>query len=253
MRVSIDQSQSLATPRRACGFSLLELSVTIAVLLILAGGIFGVTTGAFELSSEMKGFQEENLRRQRLVDLLRSNFESLPGVGQVELLSVETNGAYQTYLSFFNHPAAFRFGAQASDVYQVVLATTLGTDGFLRVQLHYLDQEQSSILQRGDSSVLQSDASVMLSDRMKELSWRFYHPETEDYEDIWELRSGRPTLIECRFAFEGDERSETQVFWVPPRTPVAAPGGGPEIRQDDEGEENLPSPVVDDSDPVAER
>jgi prepilin-type N-terminal cleavage/methylation domain-containing protein len=198
------------------GFTLLELSISIGVLAILAIGIFALTTGSAELMDELQQFQDREARKRRFVELCRDNFENLPSAARIEFDYRDRGGHYDTYLSFFDAPAAFSFGGMRPDVKRVILAAEVENSGFARSVLYFLDAEQDRQFVRQGLDSLRLKPVVLLR-RLKQITWRFYEPRTQKWREVLERGDAQPTLVELTLAMDGDAEPLRSVFWAPVR------------------------------------
>ncbi|MCB1085929.1 MAG: prepilin-type N-terminal cleavage/methylation domain-containing protein [Verrucomicrobiae bacterium] len=201
------------------GFTLLELSISIAVLAILAIGIFSLTAGSAELMDELQQFQDREAQKRRFVELCRDNFENLPPAARIEFDYKDRGGHYDTYLSFVDAPSAFGFGSMRPDMKRVILAAEIDSSGFARSALYYLDAEQDrQYLRQGlDSLRLRP---IPLLRRLKQITWRFYDPRSQQWREVLEQGAAQPPLVELTLAVDGDAEPIRSVFWAPIRQQV---------------------------------
>lgn len=200
------------TIRRA--FTLLEVMLAIGVFLLLVAGAFALVASSSQLIEEVTSLQDRESVRQRLVETLRVQFEELPADADLGFSSVESGGRYDTYLSFSRAPGAFRFGFEETMLIErVLLAAETRSDGFLRVGLYFLDDEDSRRAAQGDFDAI-SGPYVELIPRVRRFSWRFLDAETGEW--MGTLEGGFPhSFLELELALPGDEEAQRLVFWHP--------------------------------------
>jgi len=103
-----DVSPSLIPRLRSSkGFSLIEVLLGLALFGILTGGIFAVQRGAMEVSKEVTERQAKTMRTHSFCELLRRNFESLPGNAKVVLLPTGGANSGLSDVAFTEFPLAF--------------------------------------------------------------------------------------------------------------------------------------------------
>ncbi|MCB1235634.1 MAG: prepilin-type N-terminal cleavage/methylation domain-containing protein [Verrucomicrobiae bacterium] len=217
-------SRRSALRGRGRGFTLLELSVSIAVLGILAIGIFSVSSGSLRLIDEVRDFQDREARKRRFVELCRQNFENLPSGARVEFDYKDRGGHYDTFLSLRDAPAAFGFGAMPPDIRRVILASEVEPSGFARAALYFLNAEEERRLDREGFDAL-NPRRVILLRRLKTITWRFFDQNSQQWRDILDKNAPQPPMLELTLAMDGDAEPVRSVFWLPIRqqTRVTAP------------------------------
>ena len=208
---------------RSAGFSLLEIVMVMALLALLASGIFGITVSTFELSAELKDHQDRSQSHLRLIEILEHNFLALPASGQIELKTSQFDLNYVNDLTIYQAPFLFQVANHnRGNVETVVIRTGKGRGGFVRVTLHHLDEEQTKRWQRKDYSVVDQVEPVILADRLRQFEWQFYDAHTRKWIPEWKFRSRRPTLIALNIAREGETQPQSYTFWIPPRHSVSS-------------------------------
>jgi prepilin-type N-terminal cleavage/methylation domain-containing protein len=204
------------SPQVSAGFTLLELSISIAVLAILAIGIFSLAAGSAEMMDELRLMQDREARKRRFVELCRDNFESLPAAGRIEFEFLDRGGHYDSHLSFVDAPGAFGFGAARPDLKRVILATELESGGRLRAVLYYLNAEQDAQYDRQGLEALRLQPVPLLR-RLKQLTWRYFDKQTRQWRETQRDTDAPPALVEMTLAFEDDAEPLRSVFWAPVR------------------------------------
>lgn len=205
--------------KHAGGFSLLEVIMVLAMMGLLAAGIFGIMTSTFQLSAELKAHQDRSQLQQRLIEIIEMNLMSLPATTRIELQTSQAASHYVNTLSLNSAPFAFqRSSEEQTSVQNVVIQSGRGRGGFVRVTIHYLDLDQARKFSQNDLTVLESAPSVVLVDRMKSFQWRLFDSATQRWLDVWHPTDRRPTLAELTYSFEGDSQDRKYLFWIPPRS-----------------------------------
>lgn len=223
------------------GFTLLELSIALSVMVILSAGIFSLSTGGLELMGDIQEMQQREARKRRFIELCRQNFESLPAGTEVSFRYEQRGGHYDTYLSLRNAPSAFGFGRGDFEVRRVVLAAEIDTSGYIRTSVYYLDAEADDRYERGEMRTVDA-RSLTLMRRLRQFTWRFYDSGRQEWVDVLPPGSENPVMIELTVAGEGEPNPIRSVFWVPARQieEPAAPGGGDPGTGDEAGDPRGP-------------
>ncbi|MEM7478018.1 MAG: hypothetical protein AAF483_23785 [Planctomycetota bacterium] len=210
----------------------MELTLAIAVMLILSAGIFAISGGALEMTTELNDYHDQEAIRNRFIELCRINFEDLPGNAQIEFLVLDRGKYYATYLSIANAPFAFSFGGAPPQVARVVLSAEVEAGGYLRIRSHYLNQKQGEVFAEGEFETL-SGRSVVLLRRLRQFTWRFYDSSRGIWLESWDSNLGNPSMVELTFRMEGDLEPTRSVFWVPKKQAPAKPSSTSENSVDE--------------------
>lgn len=226
-------NRPLSRDARKRGFTLLELTFALSVMVILAGGIFSLSTGGLELMADIQDLQQREARKRRFIELCRQNFESLPAGSEVSFRYEQRGGHYDTYLSLRYAPSAFGFGRGDFEVRRVVLAAEIDSSGYIRAGVYYLDVEADDRYERGEMSTVNA-RSLTLMRRLRQLTWRFYDSNRQEWVDVLPEGAENPVMIELTLAGEGEPHPIRSVFWVParqveespPQDNQGTPGGG---------------------------
>jgi prepilin-type N-terminal cleavage/methylation domain-containing protein len=227
------------------GFSLIEVLLGLALFGILTGGIFAVQRGAMEVSTEVTARQGKTMRMHSFCELLRRNFEALPGNAKVVLLPT---GGVQSGLSdvaFTNFPLAFTWPGVPAGSNSVIFRTARADSGVgLQASLLYLDEEQTADYEAEKLDERKVLAKLNLMEGIMTLNWRFYNDATQKWELEWlRNQTARPSFVEMTLTYLDGMDPVRLVFWIPqmanPQTFTqgagGAPGGGP-------GGEGVPPP-----------
>ena len=96
-----------AERRPAAAFTLIEILIGLALLGMLAGGIFSVQRGALEVSRRVIESETRTLQVHSFCELLRRNFEQTPGNARVNLQFYGGAGSDLSEVAFTDYPLAF--------------------------------------------------------------------------------------------------------------------------------------------------
>ncbi len=98
--------------RPAAAFSLIEVVAALTILILIAGTIFAVVSGATEAGIEIESLQKKDRRLQAFFRLFRDTMATYPPGATLELKVVETSPLRQELILRGDHEA-FVFGADA--------------------------------------------------------------------------------------------------------------------------------------------
>lgn len=214
---------------REKGFTLLEVTLALMLIVILMGGIYSIATGAIQLGAEVSEAQNREMLVHSFLQLCRRNIESLPGNSGMTLLAEESGRYYVTEVAFINAPLAFSFAAVPAGFDKAVLKSEADPRGYLRVNLLYLNEEDEESLGTGLSD--EGDGITLpLLDGVSVFEWRFYDQDTDLWEVVWEDETKRPSFVELTLGFFDGRDPIRTVFWLPPvanpEQVINAAGGG---------------------------
>lgn len=207
----------IAKRPKTSGFTLLEMTLSVAILGLLAAGIFGLASGSIQLTSELGIKSDIQLARQRIVDLCRRNIEALPATASLELRPTPQELA-PTEIAFYNHPVAFRFGGSSLPAAVVLSSRSDGAGGFM-LRVHYLNSEAAVDYQKGANiEQFVENPSLPLIRNIRSFYWEFYDQQTDEWLAEWERNRGRPMFVALNLQMNGEAQPSRYVFWLPPRS-----------------------------------
>ncbi len=199
------------------GFTLIEVLLGLALFGILVGGIFSVQRGAMEVSKEVMERQGKTMRMHSFCELLRRNFESLPGNARVFLLP--TGGAQSglSDVAFTNFPLAFTWPGIPAGSNSVIFRTARSESGVgLAASLLYLDEEQAAEYEANKLDERKVLAKLYLMEGIMTLDWRFFNDTTQQWEVEWpRTQNTRPSFVEMTLTYLDGQDPVRLVFWIP--------------------------------------
>ena len=226
------EADCVYTHRKASGFTLLEVTLALSLLVILMGGVYSIATGAIQLGAEVSESQNREMLVHSFLQLCRRNIERLPGNGEMILFAEEDGRYYVTEVSFLDTPLAFSFAAIPAGYDKVVLESVADPRGYLQVNLRFLNEEEENTVSETTTYDEEGAITLPLLDGVSVFEWRFYDLEEKEWLVVWEEEEdGRPSFVELTLGFfDGGDPVRT-VFWVPPiadpETILSGGGGGP--------------------------
>lgn len=192
--------------------------MVLAIIGMLAAGIFTIIGSTFQLTSELKAHQDRNETKHRLLEIVETNLLALPAETRFELEVSQGGGLSTGAFRLGNAPLAFQQSGEIHNpVRDVVMRSGKGRGGFIQVTLHYLDRDQARRFEQNDRSILESAPSILLADRLRKFEWRLYDPRTQKWVKDWKSTDPRPSMAELSIAHEGDRTEQRMLFWIPPR------------------------------------
>ena len=210
-------------PRRAFlgGFTLFEMTVVMAIFVLLAGGIYTTVNVAMQATAVLT---ENNLQSQRLdafVSLLRRTFRNLPASARFSGGVRVDDGEGCAEIVLRDAPGVFAWGSGGPSAGTVVLSARPRLGGGREVSLLLLpgslgEQERREALEGGDWLRLLPD--------LRDVAWRFYDAAQQDWVEEWPEGGERPPLVELNIELLGEDSPRKFVFWLPPvKEGAAAP------------------------------
>ena len=199
--------------RRATrGFTLFEMVVVIAIFVLLAGGIYATVNAAVRATATLT---EENLQIQRLnafVSLVRRTFHNLPANARFAGGVRAEGGDGFPEITLRDAPGVFAWGMGGPSAGTALLTARPRLGGGRELSLMLLpgslgEMERRDALERG--------AWLRLLPDLREVKWRFYSLERQEWLEEW-LEGERPPLVELNLQLLGEEVPRQFIFWLPP-------------------------------------
>ena len=217
------------TARSRQGFTLIEVLLGLALFGILVGGIFSVQRGAMEVSREVTERQGKTMRMHSFCELLRRNFESLPGNAKVFLLPTGGASSGLSDVAFTNFPLAFTWPGVPAGSNSVIFRTARSDSGVgLAASLLYLDEEQAADYEANKLDERKVLAKLYLMEGIMTLDWKFFNDTTQVWETEWpRTQATRPGLVEMIRTYIDGQDPVRLIFWIPQMAdPATYTGGG---------------------------
>jgi prepilin-type N-terminal cleavage/methylation domain-containing protein len=208
----------------ARGFTLFEMVVVIAIFVLLAGGIYATVNAAVRATATLT---EENLQIQRLnalVSLVRRTFHNLPANAQLAGGVRAEGGDGFPEITLRDAPGVFAWGMGGPSAGTALLTARPRLGGGRELSLMLLpgslgEMERRDALERG--------AWLRLLPDLREVKWRFYSLERQEWLEEW-LEGERPPLVELNLQLLGEEVPRQFIFWLPPVKEATLPEMAPE-------------------------
>jgi hypothetical protein len=192
---------------------------------------------------------DRDARLHSFAQFCERTLRNLPANAQVRMRLTQSGNQYLGELALRNAPSPV--GSSGANG-MTILRTEQAPDGYLRVVLEMLTNEEAAARERGRGDVVKQQ--LVLLENVAKCEWKFFNPLSSEWESVWNDKlsfaplpaSGsaapgvpgqqglappqvpasfgnarRPGLVELTFAI-GADAPRRFVFWVPPATP---PGG----------------------------
>jgi prepilin-type N-terminal cleavage/methylation domain-containing protein len=217
-------------PRRR-GFTLIEVVVALTILAMMTGTLFAIIQGSVRAASQIELLQRENDSINRLLDVLRKTFTTLPSAATLELVLTDQNASDQQELTIVGAPNTFGFGIKPISYSPTTLGLRPDLDG--RVDeagnpLFSLSISREDLIPPSDDSgvapsqeldgVLAQDEQgrtwMPLLHEVSSLKWRFYKLREDTWFEEWS-ESAWPDLIEIQLVMRDRLTPVRMVFSVP--------------------------------------
>lgn len=225
------------------GFTLLELVLTMGLMAILVGMVFGTARTSLALGNTIVETQNEEMLHQAFFELLSQRFSSLPGNTRFDLKVEDSGSHYISDLTLQNVPLSFTWGGQARIAKAVQLSTVKRRNGYIDIVLRYYENE---ILEGAESSFgstaksKEPFAEIVLLTDVRFFEWRVLDGRSMEWQYDWDQQGRLPLQAELTMAIGARGEEIRQVFWIPPKTNIEV-----RMRQLTGGTGNNPNPNPD--------
>lgn len=222
------------------GFTLIEVVVALTILAMMTGTLFAIIQGSVRAASQIEQLQRENDSINRLLDVLRKTFTTLPSAATISLALTDQNASDQQELTITGAPNTFGFGIKPISYSPTILG--LRPDPAARVDqagnlLYNLSLSREDLIPPSDDDgvapsqeldgVLAQDEQgrhwMPLLPEVSTLKWRFYKLRDDTWLEEWS-ESAWPDLIEIQLLMKDRVTPTRMVFSLP--TLTLTPGTG---------------------------
>ncbi len=221
-------------------FTLIEVVVALTILAMITGTLFAIIQGSVRAASQIEKLQRENDAINRLLDVLRKSFTTLPSTATLTLTSIEESASGQQELLITGAPNTLGFGPKPISYSPTTL--TLRPDLQGRTDdagnlLFSLSLSREDLIPKtgGNDMALGVELDGVLAQDeqgrhwmpllpdVASLLWRFYRQSEDVWYEDWN-RSQWPDLIEIQLVMHDRITPIRMVFGVP--TIALSPGRG---------------------------
>lgn len=193
---------------RSAAFTLLEVLLAMAVVALLAGSIYSITSASIQSTRETLQEQLVMRRLKGFLEITRDAFLNLPANGNVYLSTPNSSNALPD-LNFENATAIFGIPSLGGGT--LVLSPLPRDDGTRTFSILRLPKNvQSSDRDR----FYQDEHWIKLLPKVNKPHWSFFR--NGEWLDEWPNGSGRPLLVRLQMEVLGVRDSIDSIFYVPP-------------------------------------
>ncbi len=205
---------------RRSGFTLLELVLSMLLLGLIVGMVFGTARTSLQLGVTVVESQNEEMLHQSFVDFLAGRFASMPGNAQFDLKVEDSGSHYLSELTLQNVPMGFTWGGSERIAKAVQLTTVKRRSNFLDIVLRYYEEEILEDPESGfDSNIIPPEpfAEIVLLEDVRFFEWRVLDGRAMEWYYDWDLPGRLPLQAELVMAHGTTGPEIRHVFWIPPR------------------------------------
>lgn len=205
---------------RESGFTLLEVVISLLLLAMIVGMVFGIARTSLMLGKSIVDTQNAEMEHQAFFDLLSQRFSSLPGNTRFDLQVQDGGRQYLSDLTLQNVPMSFTWGGQDRIAKAVQLSTVKKRSGFLDIVLRYYENE---ILEGSEATFGQSAldkkpfAEIVLLTDVAYFEWRVLDGNAMEWQYDWDIQGRLPLQLELTMAIGANGEEVRQIFWLPPK------------------------------------
>jgi prepilin-type N-terminal cleavage/methylation domain-containing protein len=213
--------------RRTRAFTLLEMVITLAIMLLLFAAVFEIMTGVFESSSTLKDNQNH---RDEIVALGAFLKNELGGMSvQSAFISYrrgDGEGLDQNGIILGDEDGATAIDAKIQpNGYYTLRLVTVNADALLKnITVTTTDAQQANLVASTLTQLVsQDDPSlqwVPLIHDIQQLKWKFQEFNVAEWDTFWP-GPGKPNIVELSLQIAGDLHPDTMDIWIPNLTPVS--------------------------------
>jgi prepilin-type N-terminal cleavage/methylation domain-containing protein len=194
---------------KTAGFTLLEVILAMAIMLLLAGAIYSISTASIESTKETIVEQFTMRRLAGFIQITRNAFLNLPTNGAI-YLSNDSNNSIPD-LNFEN--AAGLFGIASLGGGTLTLSAQPSSDGTRTFSILRIPKN----IQGNDLNRFYEHAHwVKLLPKVQKPHWSFFNKG--EWVDEWPRGTGRPQLVRLEMEVAGIHEPLQTIFYLPPIT-----------------------------------
>jgi prepilin-type N-terminal cleavage/methylation domain-containing protein len=198
--------------RVRAGFTLLEVLAAMALIMLVIGGVYGISGAAVELGRSMSEARIVETRVTNFVAVWRDYFENLPPdirfSAGVEKVDRGGSGA----ILIEGGPMPFAWHPTLRQAEAVEFRVEHDAKRKLALVVRHLQRPERPT-RPGAYEVV---AEMPLLEGVEEMKWQFFEPVDDQWFSNWDPknRPEPPLFLRMRFRLTEDSRTHEHVFWV---------------------------------------
>jgi prepilin-type N-terminal cleavage/methylation domain-containing protein len=198
--------------QRARAFTLLEMVITLAVFLLLAGAVFGIMTGVFQSTASLQENQNRRDQVQALSAFLTKQLRQLPAAANLfSYQRGQGEGLVQNGIIYGTANMATAIDATLQpNGYYLLRLTTFSSAGAGDPPPDARASLQTAVTSNDPTLVW----TPLLAD-VKTLDWKFQNLNDTIWSEMWSS-TAKPNMIEFSLQPAGDLVATTMDFWITP-------------------------------------
>jgi type II secretory pathway pseudopilin PulG len=196
-------------------FTLFELILALAILMLISGGVFSLTGAAMETAKTAREEQTASRRLEAFLRVTRETFLNLDAKGSVFLQLSRSGSAPGLELVFKDTSGAFGSGSLGKS--SLVLAALPEAGGTRAFAMRRVPAE--------GTSTARETPWIPLMSGVERVRWTFF--SAGDWSEEWPAGRGRPELVRLNFTWRDFPEPIEAVFWLPPMAAPPQPSPSP--------------------------
>lgn len=191
-------------------FTLFEVLLSMAIMVLIAGMVFGVVNAVVRTAAELTVEQTRRREIDGLRELLSRQFSALDPQTVLGLNVREDQGRYLSEITIEKSPGVFSWGRESWYFGLIILGLEVGSDGGLRFGVRREDSDEITRERGGGGAKW-----LPLVGGLKTFEWSFYDGTARTWAGNWENRATLPVLIRLKYQFTDDPAPDEMVFSLP--------------------------------------
>ncbi len=218
-------------------FTLIEVVIGLTILSMITATLFAIIRGSIRGAAEIEQSQRESDSVNRLIELARMTFSTLPSTATLTLKMVQNTEPVIQELTISGSPDCFSFGTKPISLKDTILRIRpypVQTVDINNMPLHYLSLSREDIIPQTDdrqTGTRQETTGLYAPDEqgrywmplmpdVVSCKWRFYVEKEKTWYEEWS-KSQWPDLIEANLVLKDRTRPIRMVYTVPVLTITA--------------------------------
>lgn len=197
--------------RRLQAFTLVEVILALAVLMLLVGVLFAVVDTTLRAATELEERQNKNRELNAFLSLCRKTFVNMPATVTFQARLVPLGKGFYPELIFRNAPGLWWWGEAKNASTSTILGVRGQVGGLVGLGILQDSEDQINSYLNGGTA---ARPWLMLLPDLRNAQWRFYDAGSQTWTKEWVNSSNRPACAEL--TLETAEGTSTYAFRVPP-------------------------------------